>query len=279
MTLLRGRITASIFWIVLLNALHTLDHACAESQRTQVTLATYRLENSKSSGTCFIIERPGSDADDAPELLLVTAAHAFQKMDGPRATIVLRHQDDADNWTARPTDFVIRKKDKPLWQQHAKHDVAVIRIPEDVNASSIPLSFLASDDDWKSGSLDPGSLIHTVGFPHAQQFKPSPAGFPLTRLGCVASYPLTPYEKHPTFLVDYNTFEGDSGGPVYAEFTDDGRPHLKVIGLVHGQHFLNERYKMVYQEGTIRKRLGMAIIVNSQAILETIEALDSAEQR
>ena len=141
------------------------------------------------------------------------------------------------------------------------------------------MSLLASADDWENGSPDPGSPIRAVGFPHVNQFKPSPAGFPLTRLGCVASYPLTPYEKHPTFLVDYNTFEGDSGGPVYGEFTEDGRPYLKVIGLVHGQHFLNERYEMVYQEGTIRKRLRMAIIVNSQAILETIEALDSAEQR
>jgi len=34
---------------------------------------------------------------------------------------------------------------------------------------------------------------------------------------------------------------------------------------------------MVYREGVIRKRLGMAIIVNSQAILETIESLDAAE--
>ena len=39
------------------------------------------------------------------------------------------------------------------------------------------------------------------------------------------------------------------------------------------QHFLDERFKLVYQEGMTRKRLGLAIIVNSQAILETIESL------
>ena len=61
------------------------------------------------------------------------------------------------------------------------------------------------------------------------------------------------------------------------DFSDDGHRQLKVIGLVHGQHFLNEHYRMVYREGVIRKRLGMAIIVNSQAILETIESLDAAE--
>jgi hypothetical protein len=42
---------------------------------------------------------------------------------------------------------------------------------------------------------------------------------------------------------------------------------------VQGQHFLDERYKLVYQEGLTRKRLGIAIVVNSQAILETITAM------
>lgn len=61
---------------------------------------------------------------------------------------------------------------------------------------------------------------------------------------------------------------GDSGGPVYLD--ESGRS-VKIIGLVHGQHFLDEQFKRVYQEGRIRKRLGLAIIVNSQAILEAIE--------
>jgi hypothetical protein len=72
------------------------------------------------------------------------------------------------------------------------------------------------------------------------------------------------------FLVDYNSFEGDSGGLVYSEGFGNA---AKIIGLVHAQHFLDERYKLVYQEGKIRKRLGLAIIVSSQAILETIAEL------
>ena len=98
------------------------------------------------------------------------------------------------------------------------------------------------------------------------------AGFPLTRLGCLASYPVTPSEKQPTFLVDYNTFEGDSGGPVYLDMTQAGEPQRKIVGLVQAQHFLDERYKLVYQEGLTRRRLGIAIVVNSQAILDTIAA-------
>ena len=79
-----------------------------------------------------------------------------------------------------------------------------------------------------------------------------------------------PVERYPTFLADYNTFEGDSGGPVCFESTAEGESATKIVGLIHGQHFLDERYKTVYQSGLVRKRLGLAIVVNSRAILETI---------
>ena len=68
------------------------------------------------------------------------------------------------------------------------------------------------------------------------------------------------------FLVDYNTFEGDSGGAVVAEINGKSR----IVGLVHGQHLLNERFESAYRQGLIRKRLGFAIVVSSPLILETI---------
>ncbi len=70
-----------------------------------------------------------------------------------------------------------------------------------------------------------------------------------------------------------NTSEGDSGGPVCFETAERDGFATRVIGLLHGQHFIDERYEMVYQSGRIRKRLGVAIVVNSQAILETLETL------
>lgn len=41
------------------------------------------------------------------------------------------------------------------------------------------------------------------------------AGFPILRAGRVASYPLAPASRYPTYLVDFNVFAGNSGGPVY----------------------------------------------------------------
>ncbi len=254
--------------------LSSVSHADSPSLRTQVVLATYRLEHPKTSGSAFIIGRPDPSDSEGTNLLLVTAAHAFEKMDGDQATLVLRKKGENGDWAPMPTKIEIRKDNKPLFQKHPKQDIAVmsLKLPARL-VSYLPLSVLANGDDWKASGLEPGSLIRCVGFPHASHFKPSKAGFPLTRLGCVAGFPLRPYTKQGRFLVDFNTFEGDSGGPVYYEPMGNHPAQVKVIGLVHGQHFIDEQYALIYQQGKIRKRLGLAIIVNSQAILETIESL------
>lgn len=245
--------------------------AKAESFRTQLVLATYRLEHPRTSGTCFVVDRAKPNSDK-PELIVVSAAHAFRNIPDDEATIVLRRQTDDGVWQAAPTKLKIRNEKKPLWTQHAKHDVAVMRlqVPADISVQSIPVQQIATAEDWKQSTPEPGEFARVVGYPHAAQFKPSKAGFALTRLGAVASYPLLPLERHPTFLVDYNSFEGDSGGPVYIAAKD--KP-AKIFGLIHGQHFLDERYKLIYQQGQIRKRLGLAIVVNSQAIWETLDQL------
>jgi hypothetical protein len=242
---------------------------------TQIVLATYRVEHPKTSGTAFVFRRSNADQQKADDLLLVTAAHAFEQMDGNLAKLVLRRQDSHGEWSAAPMDLEIRRDGKPLWQKHPEQDVAVFRLDlkDAPPVNSLDMNLLATADDWQASSPEPGAEIRCVGFPHAAQFKPSEAGFPLTRLGSIASYPLLPFKKQPTFLVDYNTFEGDSGGPVYMEMVRDGKPQVKIIGLVHGQHFIEERYKLVYQEGVTKLRLGLAIIVNSQAIVETIDAM------
>lgn len=241
---------------------------------TQIVLATYRLEHPKTSGTSFVFRRTKPD-QQKEELLLVTAAHAFEQMDGDQAKLVLRKQDSNGDWSAAPTDIEIRRDGKPLWQKHPEQDVAVLKLElkDAPPVSALDMNLLATADDWQSSVPEPGTELRSVGFPHAAQFKPSEAGFPLTRLGSVASYPLVPYKKYPTFLVAYNTFEGDSGGPIYLEMVRDGQPQIKIVGLVHGQHFIEERYKLVYQEGVTKQRLGLSIIVNSQAIVETIQAL------
>lgn len=245
-------------------------HANAEVAPSQIVLASYRVEHPNTTGTGFVLDRPDPVEPERKQLLLVTAGHVFEGMKGEYATLVLREQNEEGNWAAKPEKIRIRKGQKPLWMQHPKEDVAVIILdfPSEKSIGSLPVSVLATAEDWKSHTPEPGSLIRCVGYPHAPIFKPSTAGFATTRLGCLADFPLTPIADHPKYLVDFNIFEGNSGGPIYSDQLGD---EIKIIGLVQGQHFIDERFKNIYSEGMTRKRLGLAIIESSEVILETIE--------
>lgn len=245
--------------------------------RTRIMMATFRVSNPKSTATVFVLSRPDPQAHDQKQFLLVTAAHVLEQMEGDRATIDLRQKNKAGEYSKSSTEIAVRKEGTPLWTKHPKADIAVMPLvpPQGIEIPELPLDLLVTEQDWKSYQIEPGEIIRCVGFPHAAQFQSGEAAFPVVRLGCVAGYPLIPVAEHPMFLVDCSTFEGDSGGIVY--WMKDGEhqaePALKILGLVHGQHFLDERYKLVYQSGHIRKRLGLGIVVHAQAIRETIDEL------
>ena len=236
---------------------------------TDIVMATHRIERPETTGTCFLIKRPDPGNPEQSQLLLVTAAHAFEGMRGETTTLVLREQNPEGAWNAKPHLIAIREGNKELWTQHPQEDVAVLQLdlPDHLRVDPLPIEILASADQWNAAPPEPGSFVRTVGYPHAPIFKPSPAAFATTRLGCIADFPLSPIAAHPKVLIDYHIFEGDSGGPIYAK---DQEGTLKIIGLVHGQHFIDERFKNIYAEGMTRKRLGLAIIENSAVILETI---------
>ena len=225
---------------------------------TQFVKSTYRFEADGSVATCWIVRHNNA-------LVLVSAAHVFEKAKGEDARVILRKPDREKNTIARePVSIRIRNKDQPLWVRHSKHDVAALRLAGVDNGLIEAISFdaLAPQDAFEK--LPPGTMTFTIGYPHAGQFDPPGPSYPLSRIGAVASYPM-----QSQFMVDYNTFEGDSGGPVVAESED----REIVIGIVAGQHMIDERYQTIYQQGLVRKRLGLAIVVGSPAVRETIKSV------
>ncbi|MCA9080013.1 MAG: trypsin-like peptidase domain-containing protein [Planctomycetaceae bacterium] len=251
--------------------------------RRQVVEATHRFEGTGSTATAFLVtdssgdEPVDAEATEATKspIYLITAAHVVEKMQGESAKLLLRKV--VEGVTSRqPIEVRIRDGDRSLWKKHPEHDVAVLSFEgprEDVHP--LPVTALADWEVWEKGGWEPGSLLWSVGYPHAGQFDPEPSSYPLVRLGCLATHPATTTPQRPLFLAEYNTFEGDSGGPVVAGSGDERHPGW-ILGLVHGQHFLNETYRLRYEEGTIRKRLGCAITIASPVILETMDMLDAA---
>ena len=262
----------------------------------QLIEATVKLANPKSTATGILVRV--SAGPDAPknDVYVVTAAHVLDAVDGNSLTLLLRPRGTDGRYQKHIHELAVRRDGQPLWKRHEAADVAVIRatLPETLNLSIVPVEWLADDDAVRARQLDPGDLIRFVGFPH--RIEGNGAGFPVVRLGCLATHPLTPLIENRTIMFDGNTFEGDSGGPAYAP----PREHIRaatgasaaetsataagtangtvsptdtplILGLVVGQHFLDEEMKTIYGQTKTRHRLGLGIIAPAPFIRQLLK--------
>lgn len=249
---------------------------------TQLMLCTFKLSNPGSTATAFMLSRPTPHDAQKTQYILVTAEHVLRLMKGEQATMIFRKREADGSYSKSPQPLQVRRQGKDLWTKHPTADVAAmcVSLPAGVSFPEISLDCLASDSDLQKYEVHPGDLIRCIGYPHPNQFEPNEAGFAVTRTGCIASYPLLPTKKTKTFLIDCNTFEGDSGAAVYLSennrtyggATQAGQVRL-ILGLIHGQHFLDEEFKSSYQNLKNRYRLGLAIVVHAAAIRETVDLL------
>lgn len=249
---------------------------------TQLMLATFKVATPDSTGTAFMLTRAATSDPKKTQFIAVTAGHVLARMKGDEATLHLRKREADGRYAKAPMPLKIRQGGKPTWTKHPTADLAVmyVSLPSDVSVPHISVELLASDSDLEKYEMHPGDMLRGIGFPHPNQFEANEAGFPVVRLGCIASYPLLPTKSTKTFFFDFNTFEGDSGGPVYLSEnnrfyggkTQEGRVQL-ILGLVSGQQFLDEEFKLAYQTGKFRHRLGLGIVVHATAIKEAITLL------
>jgi hypothetical protein len=99
--------------------------------------------------------------------------------------------------------------------RHPDRDVAVMVIsaPDDFARAAIPLGWLADENAFDAWQVGPADELLSLGFPRG--LSANRAGFPILRVGRIASYPLSPVSAFPTFLLDFTVFPGNSGGPVF----------------------------------------------------------------
>jgi S1-C subfamily serine protease len=241
-----------------------------EDLHTQMMRATVKLQHAQSTAAGFVLSRP-----DKGTRLLVTAAHVLEKTPGDETTVVFRRQSGEGDYAKSPAKVAIRKEGQPLWAKHPSADVAVLRIdpPSDADLPDLSVDLLADDAALRACRLHPGDNVACLGYPHREEG--SDAGFAILRDGPIASFPLLPTAKTKTFLLSANTFEGDSGGPVYLtrRAGPDEQDVNLIVGLISGQKMLNEEMKTLYGTTTLRHRFGLAVVVHASLIRETIELL------
>lgn len=247
---------------------------------TQLMRATVKIGHDKSTGTGFILTRPDPGDPRRKQYLLVTAAHVFSKMTSDEATLYFRKKEADGVFKKEPQKVTIRKDGKPRWTKHPSEDVAVLIIvpPRAADIPDLPVDLLATNEAIKRWKVRPGDNVACLGYPH--RVEANQAGFAILRKGPIASYPLTPTKTNRTFFLSTNTFEGDSGGPVYLADSNRAIPGTKkreevrlILGMVTAQQVLDEESRMIYGTTKVRHRLGLAIVLHATFILETIKQI------
>ena len=254
--------TLPAFAIILLSL---LCPASAADFATEMMDATFKFFHEDSTSTCFLVKREAPDN----AVYLVTTAHTVERTKGETAILVLREAKPDGSYARHDYTITIRSGEKPLWVRHEKQDVAVLRLadPLPVPVTLLPEAALADEARLKASAVHICSPLFVLTYP--QRFEANGAGFPVARQGIFASPPQLPVPTHPTFLADFTTFAGDSGGPVFA---DAGGGHPLVFGIVLAQNHHEDKMKSEYEDRVIRHPLGIGTVLHSQYVRETLAA-------
>ena len=224
--------------------------------------------NTRTVGTGFLIQAPRPDG--SPRVVLVTAAHVLEQMPEPEARVGWRTAVSDGSWRFDPEPLMIRDAEgAPLWTQHPSRDVAVIEIaaPEAFARAAIPLGWLADENAFEAWQVGPGDELLSLGFPRG--LSANRAGFPILRVGRIASYPLSPVSAFPTFLLDFTVFPGNSGGPVFWTPSARKRPGANepenafIAGLLSQEVRVND------------EQLEIGVVTHAVFVRETIAMLDN----
>ncbi len=254
--------------------------------------STFLIEGSSGPGqttlgTVFVIGLPLVAHPEQARLVLVTAAHVLEGIQGDFAILHLRRKVDASTnlWTQVPFPLQIRANGQPIWKKNLDADVAVmyIAVPTDTPIRAITPAMLVDDKMLSDFDIHPGDEVKCLGFPLG--VASNTAGFPVLRSGMIASYPLIPTAETKTFLFDFRVFKGNSGGPVY--YVENNRPiagrlggfqnfHF-IIGLVLEEKLFTEQSISQYSQETHQTQLGLAVVVHASLIKQTIEMLPSPD--
>jgi Trypsin-like peptidase domain len=242
--------------------------ADAPTVATQVVQATTMLRGKNSTATCFLVTRPGTANPGRQESILITAGHVLEAMESDDAGLLVRKTHADGTYDIGTMSLKVRAKGKPLWTKHPKVDVAVLscHLPDQVAIVPLPVGALATESAINDSKLTLAGAVRFAGYP----FKvTSVAGFPTVRHGTVASFPLLPVKKYKSYLLDCNTFEGDSGGPVFVDQPHVGSEPTKperqptIVGMVFGRG----------SDPDTKTEMHLAAVVHAQYIRETIDLL------
>ena len=225
-----------------------------------------------SFGTVFVMGVPYKDNPKIAHIVLVTAAHVLEGIAGDNASLQLRRKSDDGTYTVFGYQLPIRKVGQPLYVKHPTADVAAMYadLPDEVPMTGLAPDVLATDKSLEDVEVHPGDEAFILGFPAAAS---TPGGFPILRVGHIASYPLTPMTMVKQWAFDAHVLNGNSGGPVYYTYVNrlfKGQVHFGVGQAVLG--LVIQDVRSLLPEFANRD-LDYGVVVPAQFIRETLDML------
>ena len=247
--------------------------ACVGSPEENLIHATFKVYNKASTGTGFLLRDPAPAASPT-NVILITAAHAFNKASDDSVLLVCRVEGE-DGWQRFDHKVMIRNGTNELWTAHPTQDVAVLRctLPPNVKFFALPMTAIASETAAQAAGLTVGSRLFYFGFPF--QTEANKAAFPLFREALVTSYPLFPVTRYPTLYITAPTFAGDSGAPVAMRQPSPGTSIPLVVGLVVSRTQQNDKFSNDDWTIHFKRDMNLGSFVQSEYILETLKLLDA----
>ncbi len=245
--------------------------------------STYKIQGTDHegrtiTGTVFII---GHDFPEIPHLpgqstiVFFTAAHVLEGIKGDCATVFLREK-TGKVYKKIPYDLQIRYKDKPLWIKHPEVDIAAIfpQKPLGIDLNVPSTVNIATDEIFETKQLITGDKLFVLGYPFG--IEANNAGFPILRTGTIASHPLSPIKDYKTFLMNFDVFGGNSGGPVFMQnrdsYGDITGDHNYIVGIVIENWFITKQVKDLEKIHPMdQKELGLAVVVHAQYMKELLQ--------
>jgi hypothetical protein len=266
---------ATLLILFLQTQVHSQDIA------TALMRSTFKIQGQGAekpvSGTVFVLGQPVGT--NMFSYVLVTAKHVLDDIKGSSGTLILRKRND-DAFERFAHEIPLRTNGVGRWVTHPEADVAVMRVelPSDIDLQLISTDLFATDQNLTDFEIGPGQELLVLGFPLG--LEANAAGFPILRSGRIASFPLIPTSKTKTFLLDFQVFPGNSGGPVVLVArnpTFKGATHIMTIqclvGVVSKEMAATERVESLTEESLKRHKLALGVIVHATFVKETLALL------
>jgi len=235
----------------------------------------------------------GMDCSEQPDMYYVATARHVIDMSRPYGRLYLRV-----NKSIAGVDHVEVPHDS--WVFHPSSDVAVFPLtlsPQDYEYVCVPSSYLLSSDELShKPHVHVGTQIVTIGL--FRKYYGQDRLQSVVRFGRISSMPdeKVPIELSPgcqpvmidAYLAEMLSWGGESGSPVFTyglgvhgpEALPMSYQNPKVVGLLHGHYPLEEKIKPVGSTiESVDLNSGIAVVILSQAIIETLELPQLQQER